>query len=58
MDPDGNRLQNSCSPADTGGTQPCIECPQCLGLQLLCAGMHACILCEVCCLATYNLEDP
>ena len=26
MDPDGNRLQNSCSP------RPCIECPQCLGL--------------------------
>ena len=20
---------------DTGGTRPCIECPQCLGLQLL-----------------------
>ena len=23
---------------DTGGTRPCIECPQCLGLQLLCVG--------------------
>ena len=21
---------------DTGGTRPCIKCPQCLGLQLLC----------------------
>ena len=25
---------------DTGGTRPCIECPQCLGLQLLCVGMN------------------
>ena len=29
MDPDGNRLQNSCIVPDTGGTRPCIECPQC-----------------------------
>ena len=34
MDPDGNRLQNVVVP-DTGGTGPCIECPQYLGLQLL-----------------------
>ena len=26
MDPDGNRLQNSCSPRHWG-TRPCIECP-------------------------------
>ena len=25
---------------DTGGTRPCIECPQCLGLQLLCTHVH------------------
>ena len=39
MDPEGNRLQNSCSPRHWGhsmhGTRPCIEYPQCLGLQLL-----------------------
>ena len=32
MDPDGNRIVVV---PDTGGTRPCIECPQCLGLQLL-----------------------
>ena len=34
MDPDGNRIQTAVV-SDTGGTQPCIECLQCLGLQLL-----------------------
>ena len=29
---------------DIGGTRPCIECPQCLGLLLLCASStHHCI---------------
>ena len=27
---------------DTGGPRPCIECPQCLGLQLLCACTFLC----------------
>ena len=35
MDLDGSRLQNTeVVVPDTGGTQPCIKCPQCLGLQL------------------------
>ena len=29
---------------DTGGTRPCIECPQCLGLQLL----YICIMHNAC----------
>ena len=65
VDPNGNRIQNSCGPRhwghstmhrvppdttghstrhrvppDTGGTRPCIECLQCLGLQLLYDASH------------------
>ena len=39
MDPDGNRIQTAVVP-DTGGTRPCIECLQCLGLQLLHDASH------------------
>ena len=53
-DSDGNRLQNSCSPRHwghsmhTGGTRPCIECPQCLGLQLLCVCVCVCVRVRAC----------
>ena len=35
MNPDGNRLQNSCSPRHWGHST-IDQVPQCLGLQLLC----------------------